>query len=128
MQATDPPRLPDDTRARLARLLGMLGSHHDGEALNAARLADRLVRSSGLTWTEVLSPPPALDPQPDEAFAEWPGGWRGACAWVMRHGTLSQFETDFCRVIAGYIGDPSVKQQIMLRRILERTLAEGARS
>jgi hypothetical protein len=31
-------------RERLARLLGMIGSAHDGEALNAARLADRLIR------------------------------------------------------------------------------------
>ena len=35
---------------RLAKLLGMLGSNHDGEVSNAARMADALVREHGLTW------------------------------------------------------------------------------
>jgi len=34
-------------RDRLAKLLGMLGADHDGEVVNAARAADRLVRRSG---------------------------------------------------------------------------------
>ena len=38
----------------LARLLGMTGSDHDGEVLNAARLADRFVRQLGLTWFDVI--------------------------------------------------------------------------
>ena len=37
----------------LARLLGMMGSAHDGEALKAARIADRLVRDAGCTWFDV---------------------------------------------------------------------------
>jgi hypothetical protein len=41
--------------ARLARLLAMLGSEHDGEVLNAARLAQRAVVSAGATWEEVLN-------------------------------------------------------------------------
>lgn len=36
--------LDNTTRTRLVRLLGMIGSQHDGEALNAARLANKLVR------------------------------------------------------------------------------------
>ena len=40
--------------ARLTRLLGMLGSEHDGEVLNAARLAHRLINQSGSTWAEVI--------------------------------------------------------------------------
>lgn len=46
-----------EIRARLVRLLGMLGSAHDGERANAAALADRLVRGLGLTWTDVVRPP-----------------------------------------------------------------------
>jgi len=34
-------------RDRLAKLLGMLRADHDGEVVNAARAADRLVRRSG---------------------------------------------------------------------------------
>jgi hypothetical protein len=37
----------------------MTGSSFDGEALNAARLANRLLQDSGLTWEQVLEP--ALD-------------------------------------------------------------------
>jgi hypothetical protein len=46
--------LPAQSRVRLAQLLGMVGSDHDGEALNAARLANKLVRDLGLTWPDVL--------------------------------------------------------------------------
>jgi hypothetical protein len=44
-----------DKRKRLISLLGMIGSQHDGEALNAARLAQRLIGSEGVTWEDVLS-------------------------------------------------------------------------
>lgn len=35
---------------RLAKVLGMVGSAHEGEALNALRQADMMLRSAGLTW------------------------------------------------------------------------------
>ena len=34
----------------------MGGSRHDGEALNAVRLADRMIREVGLTWEDLLAP------------------------------------------------------------------------
>src|ERR1700738_2141820 len=43
-------------RDRLARVLGMMGSAHDGEALAAARQAERLRAEAGLTWGEILLP------------------------------------------------------------------------
>jgi hypothetical protein len=48
--------LTEDQLRRLARLLGMMGSHHDGEILNAAKAAQKfLVASLGSTaWEEVL--------------------------------------------------------------------------
>jgi hypothetical protein len=39
---------------RLAKLLGMIGSHHDGEVLAAARKADQCIRQLGLTWGDVI--------------------------------------------------------------------------
>jgi hypothetical protein len=39
---------------RLARVIGMGGSGHDGEALAALRQADRLIRAAGMTWRDVL--------------------------------------------------------------------------
>lgn len=36
-------------RERVANVLGMLGSAHDGEVVNAGRLAVRLLRDAGIT-------------------------------------------------------------------------------
>jgi len=36
----------------------MVGSSADGEALNAARIADRMVRQAGATWFDLLSENP----------------------------------------------------------------------
>ena len=47
-------------RTRLGKLLGMVGSRHDPEALSAARMADELVRRAGLTWSQVLLEPPVV--------------------------------------------------------------------
>jgi hypothetical protein len=41
-------------RARLARVLGMLGSRHDGEVLSAARLAEVQRARAGVSWAELL--------------------------------------------------------------------------
>ena len=52
--------MPDKfDRARLVKLLGMLGSAHDGEVLNAARHIDAMLRASGGDWDKLLSPAPA---------------------------------------------------------------------
>ena len=43
-------------RQRLARVCGLLGSDHDGEALAAARQAEKIRQKVGLTWAELLVP------------------------------------------------------------------------
>lgn len=73
-----------DGAARLAALLGMMSSAHDGEALNAARLADQMLKKSGKTWADVLGkpaaassppqpPPPPPHPQPPARRTNWSG-------------------------------------------------------
>lgn len=42
-------------RLKLAKVLGMLGSTHDGEVLNAARQAQSLVKNAGLTWEQAIT-------------------------------------------------------------------------
>lgn len=42
-------------RDRLASLLGLFSSHFDGEILNAARLAEKLVKNAGETWESVIT-------------------------------------------------------------------------
>ena len=56
MPTNDEPALD---RALLVKLLGMIGSAHDGEALAAARKADGIVKSAGMTWLEVLDGAPS---------------------------------------------------------------------
>jgi hypothetical protein len=40
--------------ARLGKLLGMLGSAHDGEAGNAGRMATGLIRAAGMDWNDFI--------------------------------------------------------------------------
>jgi len=40
--------------SKLAKLLGMLGSAHDGEVVNAARKADELIRKHDATWSDII--------------------------------------------------------------------------
>ena len=47
-------------RAMLARILGMLGSAHDGEVVAAARQAERLRADAGLTWHQIVASAPAI--------------------------------------------------------------------
>jgi hypothetical protein len=52
--------MPDKfDRALLVKLLGMLGSAHDGEVLNAARHIEAMVRAGGGDWDQLLRPAPA---------------------------------------------------------------------
>jgi hypothetical protein len=41
-------------RVKLTKLLGLLGSNHDGEVVAAARAAQRLVKDAGMQWEDVL--------------------------------------------------------------------------
>lgn len=47
---------PSREEQTLIKLLGMLGSEHDGEVLNAARQIERKRRQMGKTWEELLVP------------------------------------------------------------------------
>lgn len=53
-------------KSTISKLLGLIGSAHDAEALAAARKAHQLVKARNATWQEVLGittmPPP---PEPD---------------------------------------------------------------
>jgi hypothetical protein len=43
-------------RERLVKLLGLLGSDHNGEIAAAGRKADALIRDAGVTWADVIAP------------------------------------------------------------------------
>jgi hypothetical protein len=64
--------MTDAERQRLAAILGMLGSEHQGERDSAARQAEAFRRKHRLTWAELLalpempaaSEPPVWAPEP----------------------------------------------------------------
>jgi hypothetical protein len=51
-------------RRRLVKVLGMLGSRHDGEALNAARTAHTMLAQAKTRWEELLGVKPGEEPEP----------------------------------------------------------------
>jgi hypothetical protein len=46
---------------KLGRVIAMVGSSHDGEALTALRLADRMLRNAEMRWEDLLSPAHELE-------------------------------------------------------------------
>lgn len=113
--------LDTTTLQRLVRLLGMLGSAHDGEVANAGRMADRLIRQHGMTWAQVIlpilpKPPPQTDPY-DE-----PAAWRDLAHFILdRWGDLlRERERHFVEQMTQWRGSPTEKQQAWLRNIAAR--------
>jgi len=49
-----PCRWDVDKRDKLIKVLGMLGSSHDGERASAAQQAERIRKEAGLTWGDIL--------------------------------------------------------------------------
>jgi hypothetical protein len=118
-------------RDRIAKLLGMLGSDHDGEVLNAARMADRLVREQGITWFDVLSVDPAQAPQPDASHAvlsDWPVRWRQAASICIAFGIgiLRAKDIEFANKVSAYGHRPSDAQLRWLLDLTQRVLAGDA--
>jgi hypothetical protein len=104
MTALDRPAI-----ARLVKLLGMLGSAHDGERAAAGLKAHELVKRSGLQWDDLIALPPPVGPR-----------WRAmaiACCWHLD--VLNAKERAFVQSIAGWRGTPSAKQLAWLSRIFE---------
>ena len=48
---------------KLAKVLGLLGSSHDGEILAAVRQAERIRASLGLLWHDIVIGSPAIKPE-----------------------------------------------------------------
>jgi hypothetical protein len=106
---------------KLARVLGMLGSNNSNEVLVAAAQAERLRREAGLTWQDVLSPPP-LAPQTvvqvDDAIDVVFG----------RVDLLSEWERRFVGSISRARYPLSDRQVEVLGRIVEKVRRAGPRA
>jgi hypothetical protein len=107
-------------RDHLAKILGMLGSAHDGEVIAAARQAERIRREAGATWRELLSPAP-LAPRP---AARMPQSLHDAIELCYeRREHLTPWERDFIASIMRCRRRLSDKQIDVLDRITRKVLA-----
>ena len=109
---------------RLVKLLGMLGSNHDGERAAAALKANALVRDHGLVWSDII-PTPHADRRPNDARAknqddqkvDW-RTMRDFCA--QRSHLLRPREQEFIDHIDSWRGELTEKQSAWLIAIYTR--------
>jgi hypothetical protein len=100
-------------RARLANVLGMSGSPHDGEALNACRIANRMVRETGSTWVQVLAAEPDRPQQCDCHVCR--------CERLLgRARALTDWEIRFCTSVMRREAEPTPKQNAVLDKLSRR--------
>lgn len=119
------PTLNPETRAKLAKIAGLLASDHPGERDNAALAATRILRGAGATWEDlILAPPNERPPLRSPTSANH-------CAWAARALTrtdiLTAWEESFLRTIQHWRGGLTAKQAPIYRRIVERVTREVSR-
>ena len=113
--------LAKSDRAKLAKVLALLGSDREGEALAAARAAARLVKLRGISWRDVVEPPAI-----EKALPEL-GTWRQTVARCMeRPGSLRAWEVGFLRDLPAF-RRLSTKQRYCLKEIADRVLDRETR-
>jgi hypothetical protein len=118
-------RLPSDIASKLVKVLGMLGSAHDGEVAAAGRKAHSMLQAEGLTWGEVIVPVAPRPEPPQRSPHRWrrpasPGDTAALC--LLWPEVLSDWEVDFCRSIVGR-RRISAKQTVVLERLARKVEA-----
>jgi hypothetical protein len=115
-------------REKLAAVLGMLGSDHDGERAAAALIASRIVREAGLSWRELLVETSSRDEvgsteqQPATPTRAEPH-WREMLAAARRRPELlTEWESRFLSSIA-WQRSLSPKQRAILAEIADKASA-----
>src|SRR5690349_5101123 len=109
-------------RERLAKLLGLLGSEHDGEVVAAARRADALVRGTGLTWRDVL-----ISALPQLTAVSF-GVVDDIAFCLQRRHRLNEWEAQFVASLREQHFPPTARQRNKLNAIVDklRRRAEAA--
>jgi hypothetical protein len=113
-------------RHRLARILGMLGSGPDGEALAAGRAANEFVRASGLTGFNIVAPARPLSEPTRHREVETDND---AIDFALDFADVPrEWEFAFCRSIAEQSFALSPKQRAVLSRIVGKVRRVDART
>jgi len=103
-------------RAKLAKLLALLGSDQAGEVAAAGAAAHRFVQQRGLDWCEILQPL-TIEAKPPEL-----GTWRTTtAACLARPSSLRPWELRFLSDLPGF-RRLSVKRRYVLSKIAARVL------
>lgn len=94
-----------DDRERLSKLLAMFSSSFDGEILNAAKAAERLIKARGETWESVIVFSRSVDPPPNRPTQPKPKPHRSAFqdeidACVAKCNLLTEWERNFLTSIS----------------------------
>jgi hypothetical protein len=111
------------TQFRLARLLGMLGSDHDGEVVAAARAIKRLLESKGLSFADLVEQ--VAEPSLLPARRHGMEGVAGMCrAILINENMLREHELQFVRDMlaraSSYRFKPTEKQSNWLTFLFAR--------
>jgi hypothetical protein len=111
--------LPTADRSRLVKVLALLDSPRAGERDAAALAAARLVKAAGVSWAQLLAPPPV---KREPGY----GTWRTTCAELQeRPGDLRAWERKFVADLPGF-PRISTKQRYILGEIADRVLGRAA--
>lgn len=98
---------------RLVKLLGMLGSAHDGEVAAAGRAASEYLRQRGMQWADVINIKAPARYLPSS-------NWRSQAFFCRAHAhQLTSREHDFIVSVIGW-RTPTAKQTEWLQAIYER--------
>jgi hypothetical protein len=114
------PALDTAAADRLVRLLGMLGSAHDGERAAAGLKAYQFLKKLGLTWGDVICAPglvPPAEPDNGDELPDW-CEMVAVCAATAKR--LRPKERGLVETLLHWEGDPTEKQLDWLTRIYER--------
>ena len=110
----------------LAKILGRLGSDHDGERAAAGLLASQFIKARGLSWYDVIqprAPQPRRSRRDDGTEEPTVAGrlWREVARELAADPDgLSAWEASFANSLARWPGRPSPKQLAVLRGLAEK--------
>jgi hypothetical protein len=119
------PRLTPAFADKLVKVLGMLESAHDGEVAAAGRRADAMIKGTGLSWDEVITPAAPVPVPPWRPQRRWrrPTSPSDAATLCLQWPeVIDDWETRFCRSVAGQ-RRISAKQAAVLAGIIGKVEA-----
>ena len=106
---------------KLIRVLGMIGSNHDGEVAAASHAADRLRHEAGATWRDIVEPvllPPDRGQTVEDQIS----------VALSYPDLLTEWEREFAASLAWQRKPLSEKQQTVLAQIVDKCRAAAGRT